>query len=474
MKVVIAGSTGFIGKSLIASLNQDPRIEAIFALSRSPRPANANEPKIVPRRSDLADLESVRKGVRGSTAAIYLVHSMSPQARLDQGRFDDFDLHQADNFARACALENVERIFYLGGIIPASSQNESKWSAHLRSRLEVERVLGTYGAITTSFRAGLVIGNGGSSSEMLIRLVRRLPVMLAPTWTQTRSEPVDLQDVVYAIHQTLFRPDLQNQSWDLTAEEVVSYRWLMQETAKLLGLRRSIIPVPVLSPGVSKLWVSTVSGAPRALVYPLVKSLTYEMISRPDRRILPLLSKKPTSIHESLRRMASAPSSVPTAYRPKVEILGARTVRSIQRIPNIDSEKLKSIGSIAERYFEWLPRFLFKILTVQKDQDASNTRIRFLIRLTSIVLLELKSLSESGKVNEIFQIQGGLLKKKGTGGILEFRPIPSENCVLSIVQDFVPSLPWPVYRWTQAVIHLWVMNRFGNWISQSASIRSAP
>lgn len=467
MKVVIAGSTGFIGKRLIESLNRDSRIQQIIALSRSEKAPNPHEPKIIPRKSDLADLESIRSGVRGASVAIYLVHSMSPQARLDQGDFDDFDLHQADNFARACSLENVGRIFYLGGIIPATTEIESNWSAHLRSRLEVERVLGTYGSITTAFRAGLVIGSGGSSSEMLLRLVQRLPLMLAPTWTQTRSEPIDVEDVVYAIHETLFREDLQNRSWDLTAGEIVSYRWLMEETARILGLSRTIIPIPVLSPSVSKLWVSAVSGAPRALVYPLIKSLTHEMLSRESHRLLPILSRKPVSLHESLKQMVLGPTHVPVAYLPKKEILSSHTVRSIQRIRNITHEKLRTIGSVAERYFEWLPLFLFKVLTIRKHQTTQETRIQFLIRFTSIVLLDLKAISEPGKSIETFRIEGGWLKRKGTGGILEFRPVTSENCILSIVQDFVPRLPWPIYRMTQALIHLWVMNRFGDWLSKT-------
>src|SRR5207244_2890432 len=112
------------------------------------------------------------------------------QARLSQGSFDDFDLHQADNFARACRAEGVTHLFYLGGMLPLGDPKASDLSDHLRSRLEVERALSSQGAALTTFRAGIILGPGGSSTEMMLRLVQRLPFMIAPAWTQTISEAV--------------------------------------------------------------------------------------------------------------------------------------------------------------------------------------------------------------------------------------------------------------------------------------------
>jgi nucleoside-diphosphate-sugar epimerase len=456
MRIAIAGARGFIGTRLIELLGSDPRIEAIYPISRT---AGGGA-----RVADLADLNQAREALVGATDAIYLVHSMSPQAKLAQGHFEDFDLIQADNFARACRDQGVARIIYLGGLLPGDIQNEKKWSTHLRSRLEVERVLASHGARVTALRAGLILGKGGSSSEMLIRLVRRLPIMLAPKWTQTLSEPLDVSDAAKAIHGVLFRTDLQGRDWDLSANERLSYVDLMMRAVRILGVRRTLIPVPVLSPGVSKLWVSLVSGAPRALVYPLIRSLRFPMLSRPDRKLLHELGLTPRAIDESLTeilRGVELPSANPVAFARSPRTTQRPTVRSIQRFGGLSPARLEKIGSIADRYFTWLPHFLLGILDVEKERKADALSITFKVRGLGWKLLELESERTVAESIERFRIIGGLLQQSGSGGYLEFRAFPGEHCALAIVQDFVPSLPWPIYRFSQALIHLWVMRRFG-------------
>jgi nucleoside-diphosphate-sugar epimerase len=456
VKVAIAGARGFIGKELMRRLEADRRVEAVFPISRSPKGGA--------RVADLADLNQSRTAVAGATHAIYLVHSMSPQAKLAQGRFADFDLQQADNFARACRDEGVSKIIYLGGLLPGDPEEAKRWSDHLQSRLEVERVLGAYGAQVTALRAGLILGVGGSSSEMLIRLVRRLPFMIAPRWTQTLSEPLDVADAAEAIHRVLFREDLQGQDWDLSSGERLRYVELMARAAKVLGLKRLIIPVPILTPGASKLWVSLVTGAPRALVYPLIRSLRHEMLSRPDRRLLPTLGMTPVGIDASLARIMDSPEpidAVPSAFTRYPNFKARPTVRSIQRFSHLNPAFLSSITPISTAYFTWLPRLLLGILFVKKRENAKSIKITFEIRGTGWRLLELESEKVDGVPTERFRIVGGLLQKSGSGGFLEFRAFPGENCALAIVQDFVPRLPWPIYRFTQALIHLWVMRRFG-------------
>ena len=127
---------------------------------------------------------------------MYLVHSMLPSAHLTQGNFRDFDLICADNFGRAAARNGVRQIIYLGGIVPAAANRGHALSSHLASRLEVENTLAASGVPVTALRAALVVGRGGSSFDILVKLVTRLPAMICPAWTSTRTQPIALSDVV--------------------------------------------------------------------------------------------------------------------------------------------------------------------------------------------------------------------------------------------------------------------------------------
>jgi hypothetical protein len=303
---------------------------------------------------------------------------------------------------------------------------------------------------------------------MLVKLVERLPVMLAPTWTQTLAEPVDVEDVIFAIHQTVFHPELQGQAWDLSAGERLSYRALMIRAASILGLKRTIIPIPVLSPSVSKFWVSLVSGAPRTLVYPLIKSLTHPMLAREKHLILDQLQRRPKGIDESLAAVLQTKLEVSSLQPARHGSFKSPTVRSIQRFSPISLSDLDRIGSITDRYIDWLPRFMLGILRVEKERHETVNQIRFMLRFTNLSLLQLESVEHSHGSIETYRVTGGLLCSPNSSGRLEFRHIPSENCILAIVQDFIPRLPWVIYRYTQALIHLWVMRRFGKWLSTFA------
>ena len=207
LKVAIAGASGFVGRALISSLKSEFKI---IGLSRSAIESGGG---IEWRQCDLFNLRQTEWGLEGANVAIYLVHSMMPNAKLTQGNFADLDLVIADNFARAAKRAGVKRIIYLSGIIP----NE-KLSKHLESRLEVEKVLGSHDVPCIALRAGLIIGKNGSSFDIMRKLVERLPIMICPRWTNTKSQPVSLRDVVETIKRLIQRPDIPAGNYDLGRE----------------------------------------------------------------------------------------------------------------------------------------------------------------------------------------------------------------------------------------------------------------
>jgi uncharacterized protein YbjT (DUF2867 family) len=454
-RVVVAGATGFVGRALGPALAQSH--EAV-GLTRSDDRSPDHGYRY--RRCDLFSLLDVERALEGADYAVYLVHSMMPSARLTQGRFADMDLICADNFARAAASAGVRHIVYLSGLIP-----DGGLSSHLASRLEVERVLGAYGVPVTTLRAGMVIGAGGSSFQMLVRLVRRLPLMACPSWTSTPSQPVALDDVVELISASVGRTDLAG-SYDIGAPEVLTYRSMMERTARLMGKRRHTMGVPLLSPRLSRLWVSTVTGAPRELVAPLVESLKHPMVAG-DRHIYDELKVRARGFDEAVRdaladAVLSRGDETPHAFVGTGKAVATRRplVRSVQRVA---LPRGRTAFWAAETYMEWLPRSMRPFIRVEVDEERL---CRFYLRPVASPLLELRfDRNRSHPDRQLFYVVGGLLTSEEGGGRgrgrLEFRKVPGENSLLCAIHDFEPSLPWYLYRISQALVHLYVVWAFG-------------
>ncbi len=463
MKIAVAGASGFVGRALIERLRAEHQI---IALSRRPVSAAAG---VEPRACDLFSLLDAENGVEGAEVAFYLVHSMLPSARLTQGRFEDFDLIAADNFARACAKHGVKQIVYLGGLQP-----QPGWgSKHLESRLEVEAALGGYGVPVTTLRAGLVIGRGNSGFMMLERLVRRLPVMALPAWTATPNEPVALRDVVELLARSVGRADCLGRSFDIGCGEVVTYRELLTRTARLLGKRPLLIPVRYFSPGFSRLWVSLVTGASRGLVAPLIESLRCPIVCR-DHALQGLLGVVPQSLDDALagaltdtlagasgERADGAVVAVPVAYKKAAE--GDNEVRSVQRMALPAG---RTAEWVASEYLRVLPRLVFGAVRVDvagagPGEVDKGEVCRFRLWGLGTTLLELtRSPKRSVSDRQLFYVTGGLLARPAERGRLEFREVGALGVMLSAIHEFRPSLPWPIYVMSQAWLHVWVMHRF--------------
>ena len=449
--IVIAGASGFVGRALGRALHAAGGARVV-GLSRSPHSPGDGFDEW--RAADLFSLRDAERALEGAAVAVYLVHSMMPSAALSQGRFEDLDLICADNFARAAQKAGVSRILYLGGLVPDGSL---ELSAHLASRLEVERALGGYGVPVTTLRAGLVVGPGGSSFDMLLKLVERLPAMICPSWTATRTQPIALVDVVALLAYAVEHPATAGKIYDVGGPEVMTYREMMRTTAEVLGVTRRFVTVPLFTPQLSTLWVTLVTGASRELVAPLVESLRHEMVAR-ERTLQEEAGLPGMPFREALAVAIAerTPGGAARAPRPPADLVaGPRRVRSVQRLPLPPG---RDATWVSEEYLRWLARAFRPLLHVELSPGAERARICF----RGLSLLELThSRERSAPDRPLLYITGGALSRDDGRGRLELREVRGAGVLLAAIHDFIPRLPWFLYRRTQAIVHLAVMWRFG-------------
>ena len=459
--LVIAGATGFIGHAVAKKLAGRTDQLDLVGLTRGRREAVGAWDRLV--SCDLFSLKDVERALQGARFALYLVHSMLPSARLVQGRFADLDLICADNFGRAAAKAGVEQIVYLGGLIPELPADEL--SDHLSSRLETEAALGAHGVAVTTLRAGMVIGPGGSSFEILTRLVRRLPAMVLPKWSERRCQAIDLDTVAALLDYTVGRKETYGQTYDVGGPDALRYREMIQIVGEELGTPRRTVGVPLLTPKLSRLWVSLITGAPRALVSPLIESLKHDMVCH-DRRLQDAAGLPGLPFREAVQlslaaERATETASKPAAYRraPAAPVVGVRSVQRIALPQGRDAEWA------AHEYMRWLPQGVSPLLRV--DVDDARTCSFFLGKKSKKPLLVLTFARErSAKDRQLFYVTGGWLARKSERGRLEFRVTPDGEHLLTAIHDFVPRLPWWLYRISQALVHRWVMGRFGKHLAK--------
>ena len=459
--LVIAGASGFVGRALIPILSKRFHI---IGLSRHDK---EDSPEITWRTTNLFSLLETEKAVQGAKYAIYLVHSMQP-AELTQASFRDIDWILADNFSRACEQAGVEQVIYLGGLIPP----EQTLSEHLASRHEVARTLSSRSASLTALQAGLIIGAGGSSFRIMLKLVQRLPLMVCPSWTQSMTQPIALDDVVALLDHCVGRDETYDQWYDIGGPDSMSYIEMMRQTASTLGLKRFIQTVPVFSAYLSSRWVQTFSGASKELVAPLIESLRHDMVAQ-DQRLQVALGREAIPFVTSIEIAMKGEQELadPSPPRPRSSPRPtAQVVYSVQRLPlpsDYDAQR------VAEAYASWLPQLMRPFIRVEVLAD--NSLKFFFAGISKPLLVLTYSATRSNSDRPLFYISGGLLanSKKmealGLRGRLEFRASRSEGFVMAAIYDFCPRLPWFLYRLTQAPIHLWVMRRFGKYLKRMKS-----
>ncbi len=458
--VLIAGATGFVGRSLAARLAGRCRV---IGLTRSPI-APPPHPGIEWRRCDLFSLLECEAALDGADQAVFLVHSMLPSAPLTQGAFQDLDLVIADNFARAAAQAGVRQIVYLGGLTP----DIPGLSSHLVSRLEVEETLRARGVPVTTLRAGLIVGAGGSSFEILVRLVRRLRVIPCARWARTPTQPIALGDVLDLLAYCLDHPGGESRHFDVGCREVLSYRRMLERVAALCGLPRTFLELPLRGTRWCRYWVAQVTGVPPQLVGPLLESLRHPMVVR-DRRFQEAAGVPGMDFDAAVRAALTERGGGTTpAWRASgVRRGGAFHVRSVQRLPLPAG---RSARWAAEEYSAWLPRLLQRVIRAETDAEKN---VRIVLVFPRITLLEHQFARDRSQSSDrqVFYITGGLLARKVELATqrprLEFRELLHGSCLILAIHDYRPRLPWRLYELTQARVHVWVARRFARHLAQA-------
>ena len=295
-KILLTGATGFVGGRLLHALTAHGM--NVRCLVRSPEKLRGSlfaEEEIEIAKGDLLQGETLDPTLEGIEVAFYLVHSMGGRTIGENKIFAERDRVAAKNFTRAADKAGVSRVIYLGGL----GETGDQLSKHLASRQEVGEILSSGRVQATELRAPNIMGAGGAPFEMLRYLVERLPVMVCPKWIETRCQPIDIRDMINYLLGCLREPATAGLSFDVGGPDIVTYRQMMELYARVRGLKRLIITVPVLTPRLSTYWVNMVTPVPSGVVNPLVEGLKNEVICR-ENRIRELIPMKLTTLEQSI------------------------------------------------------------------------------------------------------------------------------------------------------------------------------
>ena len=285
--VLVTGATGFIGRRLVPAL-----IDAghdVRAMTRRPEAYDGPGEAV---GADVSDRASLDEALRDVDVAIYLVHS------LDDPDFERKDAEAARTFSAAAAAAGVEQIVYMGGL----GDDDDDLSAHLRSRREVEHLLGQDGVPVTVLRAAIVVGHGGISWEITRQLVKNLPAMVVPKWVHTRTQPIALDDVVRYIAGVVDDERALGRVFEIGGTEQLTYLEMMRVAAESMNGRAiPIITVPVLTPRLSSYWLALVTDVDATTGRNLIDSMSHEVVVT-DTSIRDVVPGEPLSYRESVRR----------------------------------------------------------------------------------------------------------------------------------------------------------------------------
>ena len=294
--ILVTGATGYVGGRLIpALLSKGYRLRAMGrnTAKLACRPW-AHHDRVELVQGDVMDLESLKRAASGCRAAYYLVHSMIAQKE----KFVEADRQAARCMVAAAAAAGLERMIYLGGLAEAKQGSLSK---HLQSRIEVADILQSGTVPTTDLRAPMILGSGSASFEILRYLVERLPIMTTPRWVHSLNQPIAIRNVITYLIGALEHNETTGQTYDIGGPDILTYRDLLDIYAEEAHLsKRVIIPVPVLTPTLSALWIHLISPVPKSIALPLTEGLTSDAVCT-ENRIQSIIPQELMTCRDAIR-----------------------------------------------------------------------------------------------------------------------------------------------------------------------------
>jgi len=299
MKILLTGATGYIGKRLLSVLIEQGHevVCCVRDKNRFPTDGVYKNPKVSLIEIDfLKDIQSSGSSVSSSfindiDAAYYLIHSMSSNVK----DFGSLEEKSANNFIKLVEPTSAKQIIYLGGIA-----NEEKLSKHLASRKKVEEILSTSLIPLTSIKAGIIVGSGSASFEIIRDLVEKLPLMITPKWLNTKHQPIAIRNILEHLTGVLLKPETFNRSYDVGGPDVLTYKQMLLQLAEVRGLKRFIFTVPVMTPRLSSYWLYFVTSTSYMLAINLVNSMKIEVVAK-NNELENMLGIKPISYKEAVQ-----------------------------------------------------------------------------------------------------------------------------------------------------------------------------
>jgi uncharacterized protein YbjT (DUF2867 family) len=302
MRILITGATGYVGGQLLPRVVDEGHDVACMVRDAARLGHTLKRARIV--EADVLHPSSLPAALDGIDVAYYLIHSMGG----GHEGFEERDRRAAQNFAAAAKRAGVQRIIYLGGL----TSQTSTVSQHLKSRQETGEALRESGPPLTEFRAGIIVGNGSISFEIIRYLTERLPVMICPRWVMTRTQPIAIADVIDYLVAALNVPESIGEIIEIGGASIETYRSMMLTYARIRGLKRWLLRVPVLTPRLSSYWLNLVTPIPAAITRPLIEGLRTEVVCTSDSAaklfpgIVPM--RYGAAVEEALSRSAPDPS----------------------------------------------------------------------------------------------------------------------------------------------------------------------
>ncbi|MEN2399310.1 SDR family oxidoreductase [Flavobacterium sp. MC2016-06] len=293
MKILLTGATGYIGKRLLPLLIEQGHYVVCCVRDKNRFYYPENYQKMIQViEVDFLNQETLINIPVDIDAAYYLIHSMSGSA----SNYDELESLSANNFAAAINKTKAQQLIYLSGIV-----NDKSLSKHLSSRKAVEDILNTSVVPVTTLRAGIIVGSGSASFEIIRDLVNKLPVMITPKWLNTRCQPIAINDVLEFLIKSLLNPLTYKQSFDIGGPDILTYKEMLLQFAKAKKLKRYIYTIPVMTPKLSSYWLYFVTSTSYKLASALVSSMKVEVVCN-DNRIDTLLGVNPISYKQALER----------------------------------------------------------------------------------------------------------------------------------------------------------------------------